>query len=59
VHLLHYRGGVLSVKSPNCCGMSRDEDFAAGAADEVLLVDDAKGHAVFLMCLGPKLGHRV
>jgi len=44
---------MLSVKGPNCCGMARDEDFAARAADEVLLVGE--GHAVFLMNFGPKL----
>jgi hypothetical protein len=55
VHLpLHYRGRVLSLKSPNCCRVPRDEEFPAGAPDEVLLVGDAQGHALFLMSLGPK-----
>ncbi len=53
MHPLHCRGRMLSVKGPHCCGMARDEDFAAHAADEVLLVGE--GHAVFLMSFGPKL----
>jgi len=55
VHLFHLAGRVLSVESPNCCGMSRDEKLTAYAANEVLLVADAERHAFFLMSFGPEL----